>query len=362
MEDKNTVKKEEIPTNQQTKQLNKNEEKEIKSHNSNEPKQNELNNINIYDQYQKENSQENEDKKNEMEHIAKPDDNLEKQTNNIEKTKRHRRGKNEINERNYRCPDCDKCYLSGPALTTHRKSKHSYGNNGEKRNRGRPKKEGTNENSQINPQNKFNSFFKDENRQPKASEKILNNKIIDVEVIKEFLQKIFNQWKDDLFKDKNNVEEYSFYGLMINNWEKENPFPNPECYSSLFKNGEPSIKLDSYNLEELFFFYLKEFSEKTNKEYFWFMIQFIILFRECINSLRKNLIKNEDKSENKQLYTEIYNAETVPEICNDFFVEFMEVKDYYGLNKNELIELIQHFCYWLYSKQYTQSHLTLLDN
>ena len=60
---------------------------------------------------------------------------------NIEKAKRHRRGKSEINERNYRCPDCDKCYLSGPALTTHRKTKHGYGINGEKRARGRPRKE-----------------------------------------------------------------------------------------------------------------------------------------------------------------------------------------------------------------------------
>ena len=50
---------------------------------------------------------------------------------NMEKVKRHRRGKNEINDRNYRCPDCDKCYLSGPALTTHRKTKHGYGINGE---------------------------------------------------------------------------------------------------------------------------------------------------------------------------------------------------------------------------------------
>jgi hypothetical protein len=43
---------------------------------------------------------------------------------NLEKIKRDRRGKNEINDINYQCPDCDKCYLSGPALTTHRKTKH----------------------------------------------------------------------------------------------------------------------------------------------------------------------------------------------------------------------------------------------
>ena len=92
------------------------------------------------------------------------------------------------------------------------------------------------------------------------------------------------------------------------------------------------------------------------------MINFIVLFREYINILRNNLIKQEHQEDKKQVYSQIYNAETLPEICNDFFVEFMEHYSYFGLNKFDLIELIQHFCYWLYSKQYTQSHLTLLDN
>ena len=349
MEDRDTTKNEENPTNQQ---LNR-------EHIDDSKKQNQLNNENIYDQYQKENSQEKENKNNEKENKEQLNDNPEKQ-NSTEKSKRHRRGKNEINERNYRCPDCDKCYLSGPALTTHRKTKHNYGNNGEKRNRGRPKKESQNENAQINPKIKFDSFFNDEKRRPNSLDHTLNKKLINIDIIKEFLQKIFNQWKNELFSEKENVQQYSFYELFISNWEIKNPFPNPECYSSL--NREPSIKLNSYNLDELFFFYLKEFSEKTNKDYFLFMIKFIVLFRECVNSLRNNLIKNEDKSENKQLYSQIYNAETIPEICNDFFVEFMEGHQFFGLNKEELIELIQHFCYWLYSKQYTQSHLTLLDS
>ena len=51
------------------------------------------------------------------------------QNHNGEITKRHRRRKDEITDRNFQCPDCDKCYLSGPALTTHRKTKHGYDNN-----------------------------------------------------------------------------------------------------------------------------------------------------------------------------------------------------------------------------------------
>jgi hypothetical protein len=332
------------------------------------PETEELKNQNIYDQYQKENIQSNEGKKDEEEYKP-PQINLGPNTseknassvnnNSNEKNKRHRRGKNEISDRNYRCPDCEKCYLSGPALTTHRKTKHGYGTNGEKRNRGRPKKDGLSENVQINPANKFNYFFNDEKRKPNSLDQTINTKIITVEIIKEFLEKIFNQCKTELFQDISQVENHSFYPLIIDNWDKESPFPEPECYRAINKIDEPLVKIQSYNLDELFFFYLKEFSEKTNKEYFWFMIKFIILFRECINNLRKDLLKTEHQN---KLYTQIYNAETVPEICNDFFIEFMEPYNFFGLHKLELIELIQHFCYWLYSKQYTQSHLTLLDN
>ena len=363
--EKNTSKIEEISPDKIISYQNQSEKNKIK----------ELNNQNIYEQYQKENIQSNIETKKESENknqlnisqqnISNVNDTngSNKNINNSgEKAKRHRRGKNEINERNYRCPDCDKCYLSGPALTTHRKTKHGYGNNGEKRNRGRPKKEGLNENSQNNPQNKFNCFFNDENRKPISLDQNINDKIINTDIIKEYLEKIFNQCKKELFKDIEQPENYSFYKLLMENWEKENPFSNPESFSALTKTGESSNKVQTFSLDQLFFLYLKEFSNKTNKDYFWFMIKFIVLFRECINTLRKNLVKKEDQSENNKLYTEIYNAETVPEICNDFFLEFMEPSSFFGLNKEELIELIQHFCYWLYLKQYTQSHLTLLDN
>jgi hypothetical protein len=325
-----------------------------------------LKNQNIYDQYQKENIQQNKESKNienqNQQENSQPNNQKTSNNNNInnntEKAKRHRRGKNEINERNYRCPDCDKCYLSGPALTTHRKAKHGFGNSEEKKNRGRPKREGQ-EKLQNNPLYKFNNFFNDDKRKALFLAPSTNDKTITNTLVKEFLEKIFKQCKNELFKDFDEVEKYSFYKLIMDNWDKENPFPNQECFSAI-RISETSNKIQSYSLDELFFLYLKEFSKKTNEEYFWFMIKFVVLFRECINTLRQNLVRKEDQNLNKTLYTEIYNAETVPEICNDFFVEFMEPANFFGLNKDELIELIQHFCYWLYSKQYTQSHLTLL--
>ena len=324
----------------------------------------ELKNEKDYNQLQKENIQSNDGKNDETENKPKPISlapNPKESNNNIESGKRHRIKQNEINDKSYQCPECHKCYLSGPALTTHRKAKHGYENNGEKKMRGRPKKDGQNENGQANQENKFIYFFKDENRKPNCLDKTLNNNTITLDIIKEYFEKIFNQCKLKIFENIPDVKSHTFYPLITENWEKEKPFSEkePECFRAINSIEAPLVKLQSYNLDQLFFLYLKEFSDKTNKDYFWFMFKYIILFRECINNLRKNLIKAEYQNKS---YSQIYNAETVPEICNDFFLEFMEPYDYFGMNKDELIELVQHFCYWLYYKRFTKSHLTLLDN
>ena len=281
---------------------------------------------------------------------------------NMEKTKRHRRGKSEINDRNYRCPDCDKCYLSGPALTTHRKTKHGYGINGEKRARGRPRKEFINENAGTNPQNKFLFFFGEEHR------KILDEKdIINLDIIKRFMQIIFKQCKESLFNDIENVDKYDFYNLIIDNWEKDEPEFVQECFSSFALNmnfqikgdiENYNIKVQSYNLDSILFFYLKEFYKFVNEKYFWFMLKFVILFREYFNQSRKHLIKN---GENK-IFSQLYNAEIIPEMFNEFILDFLEDYDYFGLNKEELIELIQHFCYWLNINRYSQTQLSVMNN
>ena len=353
------------------KQIKQKEEKEEFQQNQNN---------NIYDQYQKENENQ---QKNDMSpspnlqslnNSEKDQNNKEEEKDNQpqEKVKRHRRGKNEINDRKYLCPDCDKCYLSGPALTTHRKTKHGYGTEGEKtKKRGRPKKEGQTEGGQ-NAQNKYNTFFNADHRkraeietQEENKERENEEKEVDLDKIKNMLTKIFKQCKEQIFDKVENIDKYSFYNLIVENWKKaeENIFPPEEkfCYNAQVRKGEIPQKLNSYNLDQLFFNYLKQFSKKVNDDYLWFMIKFIVLFRECINSKNEELVKQENKSENRELFTQIYNAETVPETCNYFFLEFLQPHDNFGLNKDELIELIQHFCYWLYTNQYTQSHLTLLE-
>ena len=292
-----------------------------------------------------------------------PNDNKYLQNNEGEK-KRHRRRNCEITEKNYQCPDCDKCYLSGPALTTHRKTKHGYGLNGEIKLRGRPKREGIPENPTAIAQQKFDIFFQNETRKPPSLDQTMNEKTISLETIKENLSNIFKQIQAEVLQNYKEVGEYQFYNLIINNWEKEKPEIEEESYfdDNQKNSNEPLKKVNSPCIDGLFYLYLREFSKKTNKNYFWFLLKFVVLFREFINQKKNEYTRKEAETEDKKEYTQLYNAENIPDICNDFYIEFMEPKNFFGLNQNELIEVIQHYCYWLYSQKYTQAHLFLLQN
>ena len=116
-----------------------------------------------------------------------------------------------------------------------------------------------------------------------------------------------------------------------------------------------------FTCDETFAYYLYDVCPKVNSEYFHFIIKFIILFRECINNYRSKNSEQSNEGGSKE-FTTYGNSETVPDLCNEFITDFMEINDYFGLDTNELIEIIQHLCYWLYMKSFTASRLTLLNN
>ena len=286
-----------------------------------------------------------------------------------EKAKRHRRTKDEITERQYQCPDCDKCYLSGPALTTHRKTKHGLELNNDKKIRGRPRKDFPTENPTVTSQNKYNVFFKNDTRKPLSLDQTINDKTITLEIIQKFITDAFRHTQTELPElttKYENIEQYPLYKLVIDNWEKETPEIEQESYlddSRINKNKtQPLKKIKAPCVDSLFYLYLKESSKKTNQDYFWFMVKFVVLFRENINMQKRNMVTNEIITENKNEFTQLFNAEEIAETCNDFFLDFMEPHRFFGLNKEELIELVQHFCFWLYTNMYSPAHLTLLKN
>ena len=255
-----------------------------------------------------------------------------------EKTKRHRRTKDEITERQYQCPDCDKCYLSGPALTTHRKTKHGYELNNDKKIRGRPRKDFASENPTVVSQNKYNSFFKNDTRKPPSLDQTINDKLITLEIIQKFLSDAFRHCAKEypeLTEKYENVDQYPLYKLVIDNWNKEKPELEDESYldNSRNKNKEPLKKVKSPCVDGLFYLYLKEFSKQTNEDYFFFMVKFAVLFRESINILKKDMVTNEIITEHKKEFTEIFNAEEIPEVCNDFFWILWNLNDFLDLIK-----------------------------
>ena len=186
--------------------------------------------------------------------------------------------------------------------------------------------------------------------------------MITLEIIKKFLSDALRHYQSEINANYTNIESYPLYKITIENWEKDEPDIEKESYLDDYKNKNPKPpeKVKSPCIDGLFYLYLREFSKKTNKDYFWFMVKFVVLFRESINIQKKNLVTEDIITENKTQFTQLFSAEEIPELCNDFFLDFMEPHQFFGLNTDELIELIQHFCFWLYTNQYSMSHLTLL--
>lgn len=187
---------------------------------------------------------------------------------------------------------------------------------------------------------------------------------IDAEYAKECFRDIFSRYNKVFENVADNCESHPFYSNQLANWDKSsletanapntlavNTETNEAGVENNLVNGKPRQDI---SCDEILGNYLKEVSTKTNKDYFHFLFKFLILFRECINKLKKNEANPEEQ------FTTTNNAETVPDTCNEFIVDFMDPNDYYGLDTNELIEAIQHLCYWLYVHNYTTSRLTLL--
>ena len=272
---------------------------------------------------------------------------------NHSSNKRHRRGKAEITDRTYQCPDCLKSYFSVPALSNHRKNKHGYV----------PKKK--NQEDLISSDNKsnksfdFNSFFNISYRSRKLSESndiIQEQNEINANLVEEYFIEIYKQCKNILFQKDEILEDVPFFEMIIKNWE--NPIyeiiPSSENYPLIDKNKDITI-------DKALFIYLKCSSELTNKYYFWFLLKLVIIIRQSIN-ISKNQKNNNNNidSENLELnfnsksqYTETNNCHEFPNLLNVFYTKFFEPNTFFGLNQNESFKALQHLCDWLYNNKLT---------
>jgi hypothetical protein len=239
------------------------------------------------------------------------------------------------------------------ALSNHKKSKHSndydsfklddYSEEFCKKKRGRPKKKSSYKISDF-PEVHFNLFFESEFRKKK------NRENLDV---KKYLIKILhdlNNFPNETFTKKiQNFNEYPLLVVLNRKNEKELNFSN--------------------TCDQVWVKYLEEISLITNSEYFLFLTKVLVLFRECINKYKNIelensiIILNEKIPKDVSEFTQFYDCEQVPEICNEFLSDYLEMNNFFGITDdyiNELIPLIQHFCYWLFLNNYTSSRLSLV--
>ena len=67
-------------------------------------------------------------------------------------------------------------------------------------------------------------------------------------IIKNDLRIIFKQIQKELFPEIDNVEKYTFYQLIVDNWEKEKPNLVEECFNAISKIEDPLNKIQSYEV------------------------------------------------------------------------------------------------------------------
>ena len=205
-----------------------------------------------------------------------------------------------------------------------------------KRGRGRPRKYPQKSNSDFES-TKYDSFFDDESRK-KNEGAILNIP----EIVKNIFQELYKgKYSNKLFLHPENVEEIS----VLDNLIKSSPITTKP------KNER--------TCDDVFYEYLFDYKDKTNEQYYILLVKFVILFKECYD-----ISKNKDKVENekKEQVTNKIGPDGLPDLCNEFYGEFLEPNNFFDIkeeDKSEIIEIIQHFCIWLFRNEYTKSKLSL---
>ena len=273
------------------------------------------------------------------------------------KTKRHRRRKSIEDSRDFKCPECFRTYLSSSALKNHRRMKHNFGVENEKKGRGRPKKEFLEEEYMNQTRKDYNNFLEEKKKKKEEN--------VDLSDIKGVFNDMFIRYRNDLFEEVENIEKNTFYNLFKENWEKDNKTISnnleKESYSSML-NCSPAINIvNKPPIDCIFFQYIKYISNIIEKDYVVFIIKFIIIFRQYLNKEKQGLINSEHINEKKKEYTQIYDASVIPDFFNDFLMDFMENRNYFNLDKDELVKIIEYFCFWLFSEGYTDSHIAKVD-
>jgi len=191
---------------------------------------------------------------------------------------------------------------------------------------------------------RYKHFFEKETRKRREG---VEGDYNPIDSIHDVFSSMYMHYKDKIFSKNSDMEKHNLYKTA-----KE--MIQASKNSTSCEAEKDSINMSNYKfIDEIFSKYLEELYKECNKEYLEFITKFVILFRECIN-------KHKDDNTGEEFSTK-HNADNVPDMCNEFITDFMEGYDYFGLDTMELIEIIQHFCNWLYENKFTTSKLSLVS-
>ena len=227
-------------------------------------------------------------------------------------------------------------FISQPGLNYHIKTKHPELVTGQsKRGRGRPRKYPLLENKFETC--RYDGFFHQPHRRIETGTQIN---------IKEIVEKVFDfiykgKYTDKLFSHPENYTE----NFILDNLIKNTKFPIKQ-------------KIEA-NCDEAFYEYLSAFKNKCNEKYYTLLLKFVLLFRGCYDvHCNRNIPEDQKKPVTNKI-----TPEKIPELCNEFYGEFLDQNNFFGIededDRNEIIDIIQHFCVWLFNNDYTKSKLSL---
>ena len=135
--------------------------------------------------------------------------------------------------------------------------------------------------------------------------------------------------KDDENINIKNIVENTFNFIYKGKY-KEKLFSRPEKFEdnfildNLVKNEKLPLKAkNEKNCDEVFYEYLSTFKNKTNEKYFTLLLKFILLFRECFDVNKNKNINDEIK----QQFSNKLTPEQLPDLCNDFYGDFLDSND-----------------------------------
>ena len=135
---------------------------------------------------------------------------------------------------------------------------------------------------------------------------------------------------------------------------------------------------------EIFVLYLRDCSQMVNEAYYRQVMQFILMFEDCLNQhgwykraeheckeyygQYDYEAKLKERTDEYEAYSGITtfckmnNCEFAPEICNEFVTIYMDEpnRNQGRLVRSEIIDLTQHLCHWLFTNRLTCSKLSMV--